>query len=719
MSVKYKQTISGEIDRRKEIRILRKHLERSMEERKKLKDVIDTQMKALKTRNEELESSKQMLEKSEAQFRFLSQHDTLTGLPNQHLLMLMIEDAIIKSEDSGRGFSIMNIELNDFNEINDKLGHSAGNIVLKEIAGRIASVTDAYGHLARISGYEFAVLINEEHDAEELSAIKDEILDVLKVPVSIDKKTVYMAKASIEISAYPFDENSRDEFLNKTDAEMYAAKKMKDRVNYFHKRELENELIQNMTISSGQVKMLLFEFDLTKNKLIGVYGSLPAGINVTAETSFDSFMDVISRHYVYRSRETEEKLHITRDGLIEALAEGKNSGDAVFRFGLPDGSTIWVALRYYLTRDKYTGDVIAGVTLSDIDKVKEYEDTRKSWEETDNTTGLYKIKKFAKCAEKMFRLNEEEAYVLIMIGIKDLSRLNEKYGYIFGDEKIGEIAASARRDMNRGIGGRIGADVIFLIGGSSSETRDFAAGMYRRLQADLSREIRGHVYMGAAEYPKDDTELHQLLFHGKAALDQAMKNEEKRTVFYNEIDNETAENADHDGQPLDTGKAASRVQENDGAAGIKPSAGEPARDSDQKVFIRTFGYFDVFVEGRAIHFRSLKAKEMLAVLVDRRGGFVSQNELISCLWEDESSNTNTLSRCRKVFMRLKNELAEYGIEDILESSGGERRICPEKIKCDYYDYLDGSAENAETFKGAYMNNYAWSEETLAELIFNH
>ena len=148
---------------------------------------------------------------------------------------------------------------------------------------------------------------------------------------------------------------------------------------------------------------------------------------------------------------------------------------------------------------------------------------------------------------------------------------------------------------------------------------------------------------------------------------------------------------------------------------IRSDLDETARP--KRVWVRTFGFFDVFVDGKAMPFRSAKAKELLALLVDRRGGFVSSSEAIGCLWEDEPANNVTRARCRKVAMLLLNELKEYGVADIVESSGnGSRRIVPERVGCDLFEYLAGKPEAAGSFKGAYLTNYSWGEFTLAELL---
>ncbi len=126
-----------------------------------------------------------------------------------------------------------------------------------------------------------------------------------------------------------------------------------------------------------------------------------------------------------------------------------------------------------------------------------------------------------------------------------------------------------------------------------------------------------------------------------------------------------------------------------------------------KIEVRTFGYFDVFVDGQPVVFHSGKAKELLAYLVDRRGAFASASEIIAALWENEPANKVTRSRCRKTVMRLLDELRNYGIDNIVETAdNGSRRIIPELVTCDYYEYLSGKPEYQNLFHGAYMSNYS-------------
>ena len=135
-----------------------------------------------------------------------------------------------------------------------------------------------------------------------------------------------------------------------------------------------------------------------------------------------------------------------------------------------------------------------------------------------------------------------------------------------------------------------------------------------------------------------------------------------------------------------------------------------------RVRIRTFGYFDVFVDGKPIVFKNEKPKELLALLVDRKGGFVSSEEAIGVLWEDEPASPVVLARYRKVALRLKNLLEEYDIAGIMESVSGKRRIVPEEVECDLYEYLSGREVTESPFRGSYLNNYSWAEVTLGELM---
>ena len=141
-----------------------------------------------------------------------------------------------------------------------------------------------------------------------------------------------------------------------------------------------------------------------------------------------------------------------------------------------------------------------------------------------------------------------------------------------------------------------------------------------------------------------------------------------------------------------------------------------SRGARQRVSIRTFGHFDVFVDGEPVVFHYEKSKEMLAVLVDRNGGYVSNPYFISCLWESEPYSEKIQGRCRQAAHRLMETLKQYGIEHIVEKSEGKRRLVPELVDCDYYNYVKGLRIPGQQFSGSYMSDYSWGEETLSGLL---
>lgn len=155
---------------------------------------------------------------------------------------------------------------------------------------------------------------------------------------------------------------------------------------------------------------------------------------------------------------------------------------------------------------------------------------------------------------------------------------------------------------------------------------------------------------------------------------------------------------------------SSKIEKNDSLETVNRSV---------DVYIRTFGSFDVFVNDQAIPFSNAKTKELLAILVDRRGGFVTPGQAISYLWEDEPCSKKVLSRLRKVALLLKRQLEKYEIGDIMESVNGRRRLVKRHgLHCDYYDLLSKGIREQQCY-GAYMPEYSWAETTNAILEGNY
>lgn len=135
----------------------------------------------------------------------------------------------------------------------------------------------------------------------------------------------------------------------------------------------------------------------------------------------------------------------------------------------------------------------------------------------------------------------------------------------------------------------------------------------------------------------------------------------------------------------------------------------------KKVTIETFGRFSVYVDGKHINFTSKNAKELMAILVDKRGTSVGTKQLWNILFEDEEYDHVKAASVRKALMRLKKILEDAGISEVLVCTNGEYRINTDHVDCDYYKFLNGDQEAIDSFYGEYMSDYAWSEGTTGFL----
>lgn len=132
-------------------------------------------------------------------------------------------------------------------------------------------------------------------------------------------------------------------------------------------------------------------------------------------------------------------------------------------------------------------------------------------------------------------------------------------------------------------------------------------------------------------------------------------------------------------------------------------------EHQESFWIKTFGNFEVFVDGQPLLFEREKAKEMLAYLVDRAGASVTTEQLAVVLWEDRAYDRTLKNYVSTVLGSLRKTLRKVGKEDILIKSRNHLSVNPEKIKCDAYDYEKGIVSAVNSFRGEYMVNYSWAE----------
>lgn len=160
---------------------------------------------------------------AEETIRHLAYHDVLTGLPNRALFMDRLNQEIARAVRSRTGLTLMLLDLDRFKEINDTMGHHAGDEVLKEMADRLKSLLRGSDTVARIGGDEFIFLLPGVRDHQEVAAVAEKIMETLDRPLHLAGQAFEMA-GSLGMAFFPADATDPEKLIRLADQAMYWAK---------------------------------------------------------------------------------------------------------------------------------------------------------------------------------------------------------------------------------------------------------------------------------------------------------------------------------------------------------------------------------------------------------------------------------------------------------------------------------------------------------------
>jgi diguanylate cyclase len=163
----------------------------------------------------------------ERQIRELADTDPLTGLANRRAIMAAIE----AEQASGKSFGIALLDLDGFKEVNDRLGHHAGDAMLLGVAERLCEGAKVGDHVGRLGGDEFILLCRDVADKDDLSARATAILAGLCRPIDLEGQVVPVA-ASLGYAQYPDDGTTTREVIHAADVALYSAKKSEKTLIY-------------------------------------------------------------------------------------------------------------------------------------------------------------------------------------------------------------------------------------------------------------------------------------------------------------------------------------------------------------------------------------------------------------------------------------------------------------------------------------------------------
>ena len=177
----------------------------------------------------------------------LINYDSLTGLPNRTLFADRLSQASAQARRSGESVGLLYLDLDGFKVINDSLGHSFGDELLKRVAERLRHCTREGDTVARLGGDEFALILSNLDTARNAARVAQKILSHLNQPLVLKGREFHLG-ASIGIVTYPHDGVSSEDLLKNADAAMYRAKALGKNRYHFFTAELNERLLADLSL---------------------------------------------------------------------------------------------------------------------------------------------------------------------------------------------------------------------------------------------------------------------------------------------------------------------------------------------------------------------------------------------------------------------------------------------------------------------------------------
>jgi len=165
------------------------------------------------------------IERTRAQqhLTFLAHFDQLTGLPNRSLFFDRFAHAIKRARQSEHLVALLFVDLDHFKDINDSIGHHAGDMLLKHVADRLRTCVREGDTVSRMGGDEFSLVLDDIASIQQVSIVAKQILHNLAEPFLIENREIFTS-ASVGITVFPFDDNAAGTLLQHADIAMYQAK---------------------------------------------------------------------------------------------------------------------------------------------------------------------------------------------------------------------------------------------------------------------------------------------------------------------------------------------------------------------------------------------------------------------------------------------------------------------------------------------------------------
>ena len=189
------------------------------------------------------------------QMSHLAQYDYLTDLPNRVLFIDRLNQAIAMARRHQRLLAVLFLDLDNFKDVNDSLGHAIGDLLLQSVAKRMVAVARSSDTVSRQGGDEFVVLLSELQDAEDAALCAGKIVRALAMPHRVGQHDLHVT-ASVGVAIYPADGRNAETLVKGADTALYEAKEAGGNTYRTFRREMKSRAVEGQTIESGLLRAL-------------------------------------------------------------------------------------------------------------------------------------------------------------------------------------------------------------------------------------------------------------------------------------------------------------------------------------------------------------------------------------------------------------------------------------------------------------------------------
>ena len=215
---------------------------------------------------------------AEHQMEYLAHHDALTGLPNRILVQDRFNQARAQADRAGSKVALLFLDLDNFKTINDSLGHTVGDVLLKQIAARLAECVRDTDTISRQGGDEFLIVLPALQHTDDAAPVLGKLLERLREPLVVDGHEL-STSVSIGIGIYPDDGPDFDTLLKKSDTAMYRAKGAGRNAYRYFDEQMNVEAVEHLALRNDLRRALdrgefvlhyQPQFDLATGTVVGV-----------------------------------------------------------------------------------------------------------------------------------------------------------------------------------------------------------------------------------------------------------------------------------------------------------------------------------------------------------------------------------------------------------------------------------------------------------------